>query len=135
MPVQEIFLYVALAVLIAMMFNNSRKRKKQAAELQAKITVGASVTLYSGIIGEIVSLEDDRMILETTPGTKLTVAKAAIRSVDAAAPVAKPAAKKPAAKAAATSTATAAKKAPAKPAAKAAAKPAAKPAAKKPAAK
>ncbi|BDS49061.1 preprotein translocase subunit YajC [Rhodoluna sp. KAS3] len=133
MPVQEIFLYVALAVLIAMMFNNSRKRKKQAAELQAKITVGASVTLYSGIIGEIVSLEDDRMILETTPGTKLTVAKAAIRSVDAAAPVAKPAAKKPAAKAAAT--ATAAKKAPAKPAAKAAAKPAAKPAAKKPAAK
>jgi preprotein translocase subunit YajC len=133
MPVQEIFLYVALAVLIAMMFNNSRKRKKQAAELQAKITVGASVTLYSGIIGEIVSLEDDRMILETTPGTKLTVAKAAIRSVDAAAPVAKPAAKKPAAKAAAT--ATAAKKAPAKPAAKAAAKSAAKPAAKKPAAK
>jgi preprotein translocase subunit YajC len=133
MPVQEIFLYVALAVLIAMMFNNSRKRKKQAAELQAKITVGASVTLYSGIIGEIVSLEDDRMILETTPGTKLTVAKAAIRSVDAAAPVAKPAAKKPAAKVAAT--ATAAKKAPAKPAAKAAAKPAAKPAAKKPAAK
>ena len=133
MPVQEIFLYVALAVLIAMMFNNSRKRKKQAAELQAKITVGASVTLYSGIIGEIVSLEDDRMILETTPGTKLTVAKAAIRSVDAAAPVAKPAAKKPAAKAPAT--ATAAKKAPAKPAAKAAAKPAAKPAAKKPAAK
>ena len=133
MPVQEIFLYVALAVLIAMMLNNSRKRKKQAAELQAKITVGASVTLYSGIIGEIVSLEDDRMILETTPGTKLTVAKAAIRSVDAAAPVAKPAAKKPAAKAAAT--ATAAKKAPAKPAAKAAAKPAAKPAAKKPAAK
>ena len=135
MPVQEIFLYVALAVLIAMMFNNSRKRKKQAAELQAKITVGASVTLYSGIIGEIVSLEEDRMILETTPGTKLTVAKAAIRSVDAAAPAPKPAAKKPAAKAA--TAASAAKKAPAKPAAakSAAAKPAAKPAAKKPAAK
>lgn len=125
MPVQEIFVYVALAVLIAMMFNNSRKRKKQAAELQSKVAVGATVTLYSGIIGEIVSINEDRMVLESTPGTKLTVSKAAIRTVDAAAeakkPAAKPAAKKPAA--AAKAVAPAAKK------------PATKPAAKKPAAK
>ncbi len=126
MGIQEIFIYVALAVLIAMMFNNSRKRKKQMSELQSKIVEGATVTLYSGIIGQIVSITDDRMVLESTPGTKLTVAKAAIRSVDAA-PVEKkaaPAAKKPAVKATA-----------AKPAAKTATKPAAKPAAKKPAAK
>lgn len=84
MGIQEIFIYVALAVLIAMMFNNSRKRKKQMSELQSKIVEGATVTLYSGIIGQIVSITDDRMVLESTPGTKLTVAKAAIRSVDAA---------------------------------------------------
>lgn len=119
---QDVFLVVALAVLIAMMFMSSRKRKKQAADLLASIKVGSSVVLHSGITGTIVSVEGDRAVLETTPGTKIAFLKGAIRSVDASA--------KPVAK-----TATA--KAPAaKPATKSVAKPAAKkPAAKKPAAK
>ena len=119
---QDVFLVGALAVLIAMMFMSSRKRKKQAADLLASIKVGSSVVLHSGITGTIVSVEGDRAVLETTPGTKIAFLKGAIRSVDAAA--------KPVGK-----TATA--KAPAaKPATKSVAKPAAKkPAAKKPAAK
>jgi preprotein translocase subunit YajC len=115
---QDVFLVVALAILIAMMFLSSRKRKKQAADLLSSVKVGSSVVLHSGITGKIVSLEGDRAVIETTPGTKISFLKGAIRNVDAsvkAAPVAKAAttaAKKPAAK-----------------------KPAAKPAAKKPAAK
>lgn len=119
---QDVFLVVALAVLIAMMFLSSRKRKKQAESLLASVKVGSSVVLHSGIVGSIVSIDGDRIVLETTPGTKLAVLKGAIRTVDANA---KPVTEKPVAKATA------------KPAAKAAvAKPAAKkPAAKKPAAK
>lgn len=107
---QDVFLVIALAVLIAMMFLSSRKRKKQAESLLSSIKVGSSVVLHSGIVGTIVSIDGDRAVIETTPGTKIAFLKGAIRSVDSAAkPVetksvapkaaaAKPVAKKPAAK-------------------------------------
>lgn len=114
---QDVFLVVALAILIAMMFMSSRKRKKQAAELLASVKVGSSVVLHSGITGKIVSVDGDRAVIETTPGTKIAFLKGAIRSVEAAKPAEEKAATKPVAKAAAK-----------KPAAK-------KPVAKKPAAK
>ena len=37
---QDVFLVIALAVLIAMMFLSSRKRKKQAESLLASVKVG-----------------------------------------------------------------------------------------------
>lgn len=114
---QDVFLVVALAILIAMMFMSSRKRKKQAADLLASVKVGSEVILHSGITGKIVSVDGDRAVLETTPGTKIAFLKGAIRSVEAG----KPVEAKPAAKSVAKATAT-------KPAAK-------KPAAKKPATK
>jgi preprotein translocase subunit YajC len=120
---QDVFLVVALAILIAMMFFSSRKRKKQAADLLSSVKVGSSVVLHSGITGKIVSLDGDRAVIETTPGTKIAFLKGAIRNVEATAKVSS-VSKAPAAKAA-TSAAK-------KPAAK---KPAAKTAAKKPAAK
>jgi preprotein translocase subunit YajC len=120
---QDVFLVVALAILIAMMFFSSRKRKKQAADLLSSVKVGSSVVLHSGITGKIVSLDGDRAVIETTPGTKIAFLKGAIRNVESTAKVAS-VSKAPAAKAA-TSAAK-------KPAAK---KPAAKTAAKKPAAK
>lgn len=122
---QDVFLVVALAILIAMMFMSSRKRKKQAAELLASVKVGSSVVLHSGITGKIVSVDGDRAVIETTPGTKIAFLKGAIRSVEAAKPAEEKAATKPVAKVAAKPVAKVAAK---KPAAK-------KPAAKKPAAK
>lgn len=122
---QDVFLVVALAILIAMMFMSSRKRKKQAADLLASVKVGSSVVLHSGITGKIISVDGDRAVIETTPGTKIAFLKGAIRSVDASAPKTS-AVEKPAAKAATKSVAT--KTAAKKPAAK-------KPAAKKPVAK
>ncbi|MEY4980907.1 MAG: hypothetical protein RL174_245 [Actinomycetota bacterium] len=119
MKPEDSILLVALAALIFMMFWNSRKRKKQAEELQSQLGKGAAIVTHSGIFGVIESIDGDRVVI-LTAGSKLEIAKAAIRGVDTnAKPAAKPAAKKPAAK----------------PAVKSAAKPAAKPAAKKPAAK
>mgnify|MGYP000535266418 CR=1 FL=1 len=122
---QDVFLVVALAILIAMMFMSSRKRKKQAADLLASVKVGSNIVLHSGITGKIISVDGDRAVIETTPGTKIAFLKGAIRSVDASAPKGS-AIEKPAAKATAKTSAT-------KPSAsKTVAK---KPAAKKPAAK
>jgi preprotein translocase subunit YajC len=126
----DLFLVVALAVLIAFMFMNSRKRKKQAQELQSSVKIGATVMLHSGVIGKVVSVDGDRIVIESTPGTKLTVVKAAVRNIEASASASAPTAK---------SASAPATKPAAKPAAKSAAKPAAKkttkPAAKKPASK
>lgn len=107
---QDVFLVIALAVLIAMMFMSSRKRKKQAEALLSSVVVGSSVVLHSGIVGTVVSIDGDRAVIETTPGTKIAFLKGAIRSVDT---TAKPVAKKPAAQ-----KSTAAKPVAKKPAAK-----------------
>lgn len=92
------------------MVMSNKKRKKQADALQSSIAVGSTVMLTSGVYGKVVSTEDDRIVIESTPGTKLSVNKLAVRSVEAAKPeaakkaapkapaVKKPAAKKPAAK-------------------------------------
>jgi preprotein translocase subunit YajC len=130
---QDLFLVIALGFIIVMMFFNGRKRKKAQAEMQAGIQVGAYVLLHSGILGTIASLDEKSLVLETTPGTKLTVLKGAVRSIEeapkkAAAPkaaAAKPAAAKATAAKSSTASETAAKPAAKKPVAK---KPAAKPA-------
>jgi preprotein translocase subunit YajC len=106
-----------------MMFFNGRKRKKAQAEMQAGIEVGAYVLLHSGLLGTILSQDEKSLVIETTPGTKLTVLKGAVRSIEEAPK--KPAAAKPAAAKSTTATKTAAKPAAKKPVAK---KPAAKPA-------
>jgi preprotein translocase YajC subunit len=134
---QDLFLVIALGFIIFMMFFNGRKRKKAQAEMQSGIKLGAYVLLHSGILGNIISVDEKSLVIETTPGTKLTVLKGAVRSIEeapkkpaAAKPAAaKPAAAKPAAAKAATATkSTTATKTAATPAAK-------KPVAKKPAAK
>jgi preprotein translocase subunit YajC len=112
------FIYVVLAGMIGLMFFNSRKRKKQLAELRESIKVGASVVLHSGITGRIVSMEGDRLVLESTPGTNLSVLQGAVRGIDSwsgAKPAASVAFKPAAKKTTAAAPKTVAKKAPAKP--------------------
>ncbi|MFM6939424.1 MAG: preprotein translocase subunit YajC, partial [Rhodoluna sp.] len=111
---QDLFLVIALGFIIVMMFVNGRKRKKAQADMQAGIKVGAYVLLHSGILGSIISLDDKSVVIETTPGTKLTVVKGAVRSIEEAPK--KPAAPKVAAAAKPAVAKTAAKPAAAKPA-------------------
>ena len=100
-------------MIVFMVFSN-RRRKKAAEDLQSSIGVGATVMLTSGIYGKVVAQDGDRLVIESTPGTKLTVTKLAVRNVDASAPVAKPAAAKPAAAKAAVAKPAAKKPATAK---------------------
>jgi preprotein translocase subunit YajC len=117
----NLFLVVALGFLVVMMFVSSRRRKKATETLQSSLKKGATIMLTSGIFAVIVEVMDDRVVVETAPGVKMTVVKAAVRSVEKpevlavaksatkAAP--KPAtAAKPAAKAAPKTSQTAKKK-------------------------
>jgi preprotein translocase subunit YajC len=95
---QNLFTIVLIAAMIVFMFFQSRKRKAQVAELATKVVPGAKVMLSSGIYGEIVSVETDRVVIKSQ-SSSLEVAKGAVARVVENAPEAKkPAAKKPAAK-------------------------------------
>jgi preprotein translocase subunit YajC len=96
---QYLPLLIAGAMIVFMVMS-SNKRKKQAAEMQTKVVVGAQVMLSSGIYGEIKSIADDRVVIKSAGTTTLEVARGAVLRVVENAPVAdeKPAAKKPTAK-------------------------------------
>lgn len=128
-----------MAIMVAMMFMSSRKRKQQAQQLQDSLKVGARVVLHSGVVGTVESIASESIIVKSA-GSTIEVLRPAVRSIDPVlasdsavdartAATAKPVAAKSTAKPA-TSTAK-------KPVAKPAAKPAAAKTstAKKPAAK
>lgn len=79
--------YVLLGVLAAMILllvSQNRKRRKDTEKLLSSIAEGSKVMLHSGIKGTISAIDGDDLIVETTPGVKLTVVKQAVRSVEAA---------------------------------------------------
>jgi preprotein translocase subunit YajC len=115
----DLFLYVLLAAMLVMTFLSSRKRKAAAAQLQEQVVVGAKVVLLSGIVGEIVSIDEDKVVI-LSAGSKLEILKGAIRSAVAPEPVflAKAIPAKPATKAAAKPVSKTTTSSTAKPAAK-----------------
>jgi preprotein translocase subunit YajC len=78
-----IIMLAVLAVLIFFMFRNSRKRQADARELQSKVTAGAKVMTNFGVYGTILSIDDgeNQVLLETSPGTVLTVHRQTIARV------------------------------------------------------
>lgn len=103
----DFILFGALAILIVFMFRNNKKRKKQADELQTSIAVGVNVMLTSGIFGRVTKIDGDRLVIETTPGTSLSVIKLAVREVIAVEPKEKKAVAKTSAKTSAMPVASA----------------------------
>jgi preprotein translocase subunit YajC len=78
-----IIMLAVLAVLIFFMFRNSRKRKADAERLQSKVQQGAKVMTNFGVFGTILSIDEDenQVLLETSPGTVLTVHRQTIARV------------------------------------------------------
>jgi preprotein translocase subunit YajC len=76
-------LVLLLAVMVIFMFRNSRKRRRDAEELQNKFVPGAEVMTQHGIYGTLVSIDDEKneAVIETTPGTKLRVHRQTISRV------------------------------------------------------
>lgn len=108
MDLFTLMMVAVLALMVVFMIRNSSKQKADREALIAKVVKGANVMTASGIFGTIVSIdvEENEVVLETTPGTKLRVHRQAISTVvekstpeaTASATASKPAAKKPATK-------------------------------------
>jgi preprotein translocase subunit YajC len=72
-----------LAVLVFFMFRNNKKRQRDAAELQSKVQVGANVMTNFGLFGVVKAIdeEDNKVLLETSPGNILTVHRQTVTRV------------------------------------------------------
>lgn len=83
MDFMTIAMMAVLAVLVFFMFRNGRKRQRDLAELQSKVTVGANVLTNFGVYGTIVSIdeEENKILLETSPGSSLTMHRQAVSRV------------------------------------------------------
>ncbi len=95
----EYSLLIIMAVFLAFIVFSNKKRATAAKQLESSVTVGSNVMMLGGIKGKVVSVLDETVIVETTPGTRIEFVKAAVRAVVAPTLDVKPAvsAKKPAA--------------------------------------
>lgn len=78
----DLVLIGVLAVMVLLLINQNRKRKKDANALVDALVVGAKVVLHSGIKGTVTLIEDSELEIESTPGAKLRVIKQAVRNIE-----------------------------------------------------
>ena len=70
-----------LAVMILLLVQQNRLRKKDAENLVKSLEVGATVILHSGIKGTVSAIEGEDLVIESTPKTKLRVVRGAVRAI------------------------------------------------------
>ena len=73
-------------VMYFLMIRPQKKQEKEAQAMRDNLSVGDEITTIGGIIGEVVSIKDETVTIETSKaGTKIRFLKSAIRSVDVSA--------------------------------------------------
>lgn len=81
-----LLLLVVLVVMFFFMYRSNKKQERQANEMRNNLEVGDEVTTIGGIVGEIVSIKEETVVIETTrDGTKIRFLRTAIRNVDVSA--------------------------------------------------
>ena len=90
-----IMIVAMIAVFYFLMIRPENKRKKEAEQMRSAVKVGDEITTIGGIIGTVVSVKDDKFVMETSADqVRIELAKWAISSNDTAAAAAKAEAKK-----------------------------------------
>jgi preprotein translocase subunit YajC len=76
----------AVAVMFIFMFRSQKKQEKEANQMRNNLQIGDEVTTIGGIVGEIVSIKDETITIETSKDrTKIRFLKTAVRNVDVSA--------------------------------------------------
>ena len=90
-----IMIVAMIAVFYFLMIRPENKRKKEAEQMRSAVKTGDQITTIGGIIGTVVSVEDDKFVLETSADqVRIEMAKWAISTNETAAAAAKAEAKK-----------------------------------------
>ena len=90
-----IMMVVMLGVFYFMLIRPENKRKKEAEQMRSAVKVGDKVTTIGGIIGKVVSVSDEKFVLETgADQVRIELAKWALSTNESGAERAKEEAKK-----------------------------------------
>lgn len=75
-----ILLVLLLVVMIIFMFRNNKKRQRDAESMKNNLVPGVELMTGSGLFGTVVSIDDEanKIVIESTPGTLLTIHRQAI---------------------------------------------------------
>ena len=90
-----IMLVVMVAVFYFLLIRPENKRKKEAEQMRSSLKVGDEITTIGGIVGKVVSVKDEKFIIETgADQVRIEFAKWALSTNETAAANAKEDAKK-----------------------------------------
>ena len=90
-----LMLVIMVAVFYFMLIRPENKRKKEAEEMRGALKAGDKVTTIGGITGTVVSVKDDKFVIETgADQVRIEFAKWALSTNDSAEAAKKEAAKK-----------------------------------------
>ena len=90
-----IMIVAMIAIFYFLLIRPENKRKKEAEQMRAAVKTGDEIITIGGIIGTVVSVKDDKFVMETSADqVRIELAKWAISSNETAAAAAKAEAKK-----------------------------------------
>ena len=94
-PTMIIMLVVMIGVFYFLLIRPENKRKKEAEQMRSSVKEGDQITTIGGVIGVVVSVKEDKFVMETSADrVRVEFAKWAISSNDSAVAAAQEAAKK-----------------------------------------
>ena len=81
-----IIMIVVLVVVCYLMYRSQKKQERESAKMRDGLEVGDEITTIGGVVGEIVSIKEETIVIETSKaGTRIRFLKSAVRSVDVSA--------------------------------------------------
>jgi preprotein translocase subunit YajC len=66
--VESLFLLVMAGLLFLLLVSRSRRQRREIAQVQSVLAVGARIMTTAGLHATIVSVDDETVVLETGPG-------------------------------------------------------------------
>ena len=82
----SIIMIVLIVVVFYFMYRSQKKQEREAAKMRDGLEVGDEITTIGGVVGEIVSIKEETIVIETSKaGTRIRFLKSAVRSVDVSA--------------------------------------------------
>lgn len=81
-----VMIVAMVAIFYFLLYRPQKKQEKAANELRNNLSVGDEITTIGGIIGEIVSIKEETVTIETSKqGTRIRILRSAIKNVDVSA--------------------------------------------------
>ena len=82
----SIIMIVLIVVVFYFMYRSQKKQERESAKMRDGLEVGDEITTIGGVVGEIVSIKEETIVIETSKaGTRIRFLKSAVRSVDVSA--------------------------------------------------